>query len=164
VAQLFSLGGIERFGFFECPQVKIHIVKTYIALILSCASMMGADTGIRVTTWTTTSGFSNLVSFVTNTVSDGAISSGTNIRGDIRPTIFSHTNSCKACAKNPRLHHRPNSITFSFTGNSTSPTVGTAFAYLPSKFRERQFLTGTAYKIAEGVVLFCPSRPKIDSN
>jgi hypothetical protein len=62
------------------------------------------------------------------------------------------------------LHHRSNNIAFSFIGNSTSPAVGTAFAYLPSKLRERQFLTRTAYKIADGVAFFCPSRAKIDSN
>ena len=53
-------------------------MKIYLALIFSCASVLGADTGIRVTTYTTTSGFSNWVAFATNTVSDPASSSGPN--------------------------------------------------------------------------------------
>ena len=59
-------------------------MKLFIALLLSCSSILGADTGLRVTTQTTTSGFSNWVSFVTNTISDGPARYGTN---DITPPL-----------------------------------------------------------------------------
>ena len=58
-------------------KVKIRVVKTCLALILSCVLVIGADTGIRVTTWTTTVGWSNSVDFVTQTISDGTGSSTT---------------------------------------------------------------------------------------
>jgi hypothetical protein len=68
----------------------------------------------------------------------------------------------KACAKNPRSPPQALLHRHSFIGNSTSPAVGTVFAYLHYKFGERQFLAGTALEIAAGFVFFCPSRPKTD--
>jgi len=66
-----------------------------LALVLS-GNLFAGDTGIRLTTYitmsayyTTTSGLSNLVMFVTNTVSDGATSSGTNIATPHLPSGFS---------------------------------------------------------------------------
>jgi hypothetical protein len=59
-----------------------------LALVLS-GNLFAGNTGIRVTTYTTTSGFSNLVAFVTNTISDGAIRSGTNTTTPHLPSGFS---------------------------------------------------------------------------
>src|ERR1017187_3590001 len=47
-----------------------------LALALS-GNLFAGDTGIRVTTWTTTVGYSNSVDFVTQTISDGTNSSTT---------------------------------------------------------------------------------------
>jgi hypothetical protein len=64
--------------------------KLILCLALGLSeNLFAGDTGIRVTTYTTTSGFSNLVMFVTNTVSDGAISSGTNTTTPHLPSGFS---------------------------------------------------------------------------
>ena len=65
-------------GFLQPNPLEANAMKMFIALILSCAPVLGADTGIRVTTQTTTSGFSNWVAFVTNTISDGPARYGTN--------------------------------------------------------------------------------------
>ena len=43
--------------------MKTHHMKIYIALFLSCASVMGADTGIQVASTTTYAGVSNSVAF-----------------------------------------------------------------------------------------------------
>ena len=74
---LGSKKAADQRGVFNNP-LEARTMKLFIALLVSCTSVLGADTGIHVTTQTSTSGFSNWVAFVTNTISDGPAHYGTN--------------------------------------------------------------------------------------